>query len=426
MELHFQLILAFLLFSECFIETKKIRGVSMSYRRLYRERKSFLCMDGSRLIPFSQVNDDYCDCADGSDEPGTAACHNGRFYCMNLGFRPHYIPSSRVNDGICDCCDGSDEFASRIQCSNKCRMLGQRERQELEERMKAVNEGLHLKKQLIEEGTLIWQEKQTQLSQLQKVSEDLRIKVEDYRKRKLRAEAEKEHLEEAIKPDHNSVGDQSQWLGVVPHDSRSRVDKDKSRVIHGKEQEEKTEIQKGQNDPVRTPPHENPDKLPPVIRAAQGAVDSAVTELQKVEEAYDTVQMEIRELKEKLAIDYGPEREFVFLLGRCVQMAVSEYTYMLCPFSQVTQKNNVGSEVMLGKWGGWHGPPDSPYRQMRYDDGEACWQGPNRSTVVSLVCGTETDLKSVKEPSKCLYTMELQTPAACSLNTQRRSVHNEL
>lgn len=42
-------------------------------KRFYRERKSFLCIDGSKIIPFEQVNDDYCDCEDGSDEPGKEA-----------------------------------------------------------------------------------------------------------------------------------------------------------------------------------------------------------------------------------------------------------------------------------------------------------------------------------------------------------------
>ena len=37
------------------------------------------------------VNDDYCDCNDGSDEPGTAACSNGSFYCVNKHFKGNYI-----------------------------------------------------------------------------------------------------------------------------------------------------------------------------------------------------------------------------------------------------------------------------------------------------------------------------------------------
>lgn len=48
---------------------------------LYDPSKDFTCLDGSQLIRFSSVNDDYCDCNDGSDEPGKvkiwsiAICH---------------------------------------------------------------------------------------------------------------------------------------------------------------------------------------------------------------------------------------------------------------------------------------------------------------------------------------------------------------
>jgi protein kinase C substrate 80K-H len=63
----------------------------------------FTCLDGSRTIPHSAINDDYCDCPDGSDEPGTSACENSsvRFYCRNEGHVPGSVKVSRVNDGIC-------------------------------------------------------------------------------------------------------------------------------------------------------------------------------------------------------------------------------------------------------------------------------------------------------------------------------------
>jgi len=79
----------------------------------------FRCLDRSSRtkVGLARVNDDFCDCPDGSDEPGTSACPNGRFYCRNIAFRGTFIPSSRVDDGLCDCCDGSDEV-SLVQCQH--------------------------------------------------------------------------------------------------------------------------------------------------------------------------------------------------------------------------------------------------------------------------------------------------------------------
>lgn len=83
---------------------------------------SFACFDGSRAtspLPTRAINDGFCDCVDGSDEPGTAACATGRFYCNNLGYRPRFVASAMVADGICDCCDGSDE-RERGRCPDTC------------------------------------------------------------------------------------------------------------------------------------------------------------------------------------------------------------------------------------------------------------------------------------------------------------------
>ena len=55
----------------------KTHGVSPSLVSQYvpsttGAHQTWSCLDGSKQIAWSAVNDDYCDCADGSDEPGAS------------------------------------------------------------------------------------------------------------------------------------------------------------------------------------------------------------------------------------------------------------------------------------------------------------------------------------------------------------------
>ncbi|KAF8485237.1 glucosidase II beta subunit-like-domain-containing protein [Russula ochroleuca] len=118
------------------------RGVHPSFLSQYKPKgTTWTCLDGTKTIPWSAVNDDYCDCIDGSDEPGTSACSGNTFYCENEGHVGASIPSSRVNDGLCEpaCCDGSDEPAG--VCENTCAAVGELYRQKQEAARKLQKTG---------------------------------------------------------------------------------------------------------------------------------------------------------------------------------------------------------------------------------------------------------------------------------------------
>lgn len=110
------------------------------------------------MLSFEQVNDDICDCPDGSDEPGTAACPNNYFYCQNVGHIPGKLASSRVNDGVCDydvCCDGSDEQGlsssnpTAPKCENKCKEINARYVAELKKNAALQEAGLKVRDQIV-------------------------------------------------------------------------------------------------------------------------------------------------------------------------------------------------------------------------------------------------------------------------------------
>ncbi|XP_021377266.1 glucosidase 2 subunit beta-like isoform X2 [Mizuhopecten yessoensis] len=145
------------------------RGVADSNASHYQPNSEnvFACLDGSQTFPYTYVNDDYCDCTDGSDEPGTSACPNGKFTCTNAGHRPLIVPASRVNDGVCDCCDGTDEYSGNIACVDSCKELGKKHKEEVERIMKQQEEGMKKKQEFAEAGKKMKEEKKARLEQLQ-------------------------------------------------------------------------------------------------------------------------------------------------------------------------------------------------------------------------------------------------------------------
>lgn len=165
-----------------------VYGVAFEKLSFYNPAKDFTCLDGSRTIRFLSVNDDYCDCADGSDEPGTSACSQGRFYCENKGHKAQDIPSSRVNDGLCDCCDGTDEYRSSASCQNNCNVLGQVHQQDKLKQMEIESQGYMHKLEYMRKG------KDAKVEQQQKL-ETLSSDLETKRARLLQVKEMKEELE---------------------------------------------------------------------------------------------------------------------------------------------------------------------------------------------------------------------------------------
>ncbi|KAM0327429.1 hypothetical protein ACHAQA_005715 [Verticillium albo-atrum] len=172
------------------------RGVGPEFAKFY-ESKSFSCISHPEIqLKPGQVNDNTCDCPDGSDEPGTAACASidtlsppqplpgsasgttgaahalPGFWCANEGHLGAYIPFMFVNDGICDydlCCDGSEEYAGvgGAKCENRCAEIGKEYRRVEEERKKAVEKAAKKRRTMAKESKELRRRVEARISSLQ-------------------------------------------------------------------------------------------------------------------------------------------------------------------------------------------------------------------------------------------------------------------
>ncbi|TVU04161.1 hypothetical protein EJB05_50254 [Eragrostis curvula] len=200
------------------------------------------CRDGSGKFTRDKLNDDFCDCPDGTDEPGTSACPEGKFYCKNAGHTPITIFSSRVNDGICDCCDGSDEYDSNVTCKNTCWEAGKAAREKLKKKVATYKSGVVIRKQEVEKAKEAYAKDEAELAKLkgeEKLLQGLVDKLKEQKKliekaeeeERLRKEKEEKRIkEEAEKQAAGEKGAPDASQHVDSKETNEHVEEDESKV----------------------------------------------------------------------------------------------------------------------------------------------------------------------------------------------------
>lgn len=236
----------------------------MKVAKYYQDSETFTCISNPSVqIPFSAVNDDFCDCPDGSDEPGTSACshlsrnsplsvadrlgHNEGeivaalpgFYCKNKGHRPSFVPFQRVNDGICDyeqCCDGSDEWArvGGTKCEDRCKEIGKQWRKQEEQRQKSMTAALKKKKALLVDAGRQQQEIEDHILRLEAEVKGAEVKVEAL-------EAELKSVEDAERKVVRSSGKGKGKVNALAGIAKARVDELRDALLEVRQQRDDTQ-----------------------------------------------------------------------------------------------------------------------------------------------------------------------------------------
>ncbi|KAJ3374743.1 hypothetical protein GGF31_006640 [Allomyces arbusculus] len=371
-----------------------LRGVAKSKLDLYKPRADgqWTCLDASKTIPFAAVNDDYCDCPDGSDEPGTAACNNGRFHCANVGHRPADIPGSRVNDGVCepDCCDGSDEYDGKITCPNTCAETGAAWRKQQEEATRKLAEGLRKKEEYRQRAITAKTTAEQDLAMVEVKLRAIESELTALRAARDTAETDERAAQDRANAEPSSTestdtADSTTTTTATGTPGDSWFDKVKAKIVDLVV-------------PKRTP-----------LDIAKKAADDARQKVWDAEAKQRDLETKKSDLRAEIDTDVGPELAYGALVGQCFTMTTAEYTYELCPFRHAEQRNSAGyGATRLGTWGKW-----TDDGQWSLTNGQYCWNGPDRSVKVALECGVEDALVEIAEPNKCEYTMRFTTPAAC-------------
>ncbi|KFM27688.1 Glucosidase 2 subunit beta [Auxenochlorella protothecoides] len=390
-----------------------VRGVTPDLLPRYSipSDADFECLDGRGSVPASRINDEYCDCTDGSDEPGTSACPGGSFYCANVGFEPRTLKAALVDDGVCDCCDGSDEPVG--SCANTCQARGLARKAELAERLHAARAGLQRRAQYVQEAASKLTGWKAELARLrddlsrqeaeQNAADALRDSLQA-KEDELKAAAEAAEKAPASGGDTNKEDQGSTGTPDADQAAPEAISADE--VVAADQVHEHVLLPEEVRIEVLAQLKADLDAAKSPLSHARTAASAAATAARETKKA-------IAELETKLENTgkgaYGEDSAWAALDGRCFSAQVDKYTYELCPFGAAKQVEGSGGGTNLGRW---EGLLDDGAR-LAFQRGQQCWNGPARSLQATTLCGPTERLFDVSEPSRCEYAARFETPAAC-------------
>uniref|UniRef100_A0AAV1T8E4 Glucosidase 2 subunit beta n=1 Tax=Peronospora matthiolae TaxID=2874970 RepID=A0AAV1T8E4_9STRA len=336
-----------------------------------------MCVDS---LPYDRVDDDYCDCIDGSDEPNTSACSYVLLSSEKAPFGREFrcksddklVSMTCVDDGVCDCCDGSDEDEG--MCSDTCQKEWQMRLKTLDERMEAVQEGFKYRKLYLQDAM----DKVEQLTDDHKRLVDAyqtgKYAYEDTQRRAQHDPALRQELEYSF-----NVLRRVQYITYV-----------QSRVV----------------DPGT---FLTADWKPAFVKLVGRCFSYTVDEKalkggtpNVIPRTYEVVLCPFQNISqaEPSYVQWMKEERRT----KGVAAAVDE--------SEKEEEDGNPRPIILGIWNEWQDTVGFTHVQS-YNHGEHCNNGKERQTRVELSCGATNRVVSVEEREMCVYEIRFETPAAC-------------